>query len=223
MKQQARRVGQAIVAFGLFGVISVSADTLVLRNGQQIEGRLVSASSSSIEFEASRGRTARYERSDVRRIEIDATDGGSDSRFDNDRGGRDDRFGGGRNNNGSSNDSSGMREREVSVEARQNWTDSGITVRSGQSIRFEATGKVRWGPGRQDGPEGEHGSPRNQNRPIPNRAGAALIGKVGDEAPFFIGTDSAPIRMRSSGTLYLGVNDDFLDDNTGAFRVTVYH
>jgi hypothetical protein len=29
--------------------------------------------------------------------------------------------------------------------------------------------------------------------------------------------------MRSSGRLYLGVNDDFLADNSGNFRVTVYY
>jgi hypothetical protein len=29
--------------------------------------------------------------------------------------------------------------------------------------------------------------------------------------------------MRSSGRLSLGVNDDFLKDNTGSFRVTVYY
>jgi hypothetical protein len=28
--------------------------------------------------------------------------------------------------------------------------------------------------------------------------------------------------MRSAGRLYLGINDDYLRDNTGEFRVTVY-
>jgi hypothetical protein len=38
---------------------------------------------------------------------------------------------------------------------------------------------------------------------------------------FFIGDDTMPLRVRSSGRLYLGVNDDVLTDNTGALRVTV--
>ena len=43
------------------------------------------------------------------------------------------------------------------------------------------------------------------------------------EDPFFIGADQSAIRMRSSGRLFLGVNDDFLKDNTGSFRVMVYY
>ena len=53
---------------------------------------------------------------------------------------------------------------------------------------------------------------------------AALIGRVGDSSDcFFIGDDKGVIRVRSSGRLYLGVNDDFLKDNTGSFRVTLHN
>ncbi len=59
-------------------------------------------------------------------------------------------------------------------------------------------------------------------RPIPSRPGAALIGRIGED-PFFIGDGGGPVRMRQSGRLYLGINDDYLADNSGHFRVTVYH
>ena len=118
----------------------------------------------------------------------------------------------------------GLRERDVRVNARDAWTNTGIQVRAGQTVFFSASGKVRWGPGRQDGPDGEHGSPKNQARPIPSRPAAALIGRIGEGNDiFFIGSDREGIRMRSGGTLYLGVNDDFLQDNSGAFQVTVYY
>jgi hypothetical protein len=59
---------------------------------------------------------------------------------------------------------------------------------------------------------------------MPNRPAAALIGRVGDsDEYFFIGDDEGAIRMRSSGRLFLAVNDDYLKDNTGSFRVTVYY
>jgi hypothetical protein len=29
--------------------------------------------------------------------------------------------------------------------------------------------------------------------------------------------------VRATGRLYLGVNDDFFNDNSGTFRVVVYH
>lgn len=59
---------------------------------------------------------------------------------------------------------------------------------------------------------------------MPNRPAAALIGKVGEgENIFFIGNDTGPIRVRNSGRLYLGINDDVLTDNRGSFRVVVYY
>jgi len=118
----------------------------------------------------------------------------------------------------------GMRERTVNVAANVPWSDTGIDVRSGQTVYFNANGEVRWGRDRRDGPEGENNSPRNPGRPTPNRLGAALIGRVGDSNdPFFVGGDNGGIRVRSSGRLYLGINDEVLTDNSGTFRVTVHY
>jgi hypothetical protein len=59
---------------------------------------------------------------------------------------------------------------------------------------------------------------------MPNRPAAALIGRIGESNDyFFIGDDAGAIRVRGNGRLYLGVNDDYLRDNSGAFRVTVYY
>ena len=58
---------------------------------------------------------------------------------------------------------------------------------------------------------------------FPARPAAALIGRVGEDAPFFIGSDTEGIRVRGSGQLFLGVNDETLEDNSGSFRVTVYY
>jgi hypothetical protein len=196
----------------------VSADTLIMRNGSRISGRLIGLRDGVFEFEEDRGlrrgRVVRVEQADVRTIELDQDGPGPFDRGDRDRGDRDsDTVGRPR----------GLREREVLVQARQQWTDTGVSVRNGQMIYFEASGKVRWGRDRQDGPEGENNSPRNPSRPIPSRPAASLIGRVGDDAPFFIGSDTDGIRVRGSGTLYLGVNDETFEDNSGSFRVTVYY
>ena len=113
-----------------------------------------------------------------------------------------------------------MRERQAIVSADVAWNDTGIDVRAGQTIYFEAQGRVRWGRDRQDGPAGERNSPSNPNRPMGNRNAAALIGKIGNDM-FFIGDETGPVRMRIGGRLYLGVNDDVLTDNSGNFRVVV--
>lgn len=198
---------------------AVSADTLVLRDGRRVQGTLVAVRDGVVEFDGQRGlfgrERLRLDRSDVQRIELDEWSGG-DRYTDDARGNGNDSGAGGR--------PSGMRERDVAVTARDGWTDTGIMVRSGQTIYVNATGRVRWGPGRQDGPAGERNSPRNDARPIPSRPAGALIGRVGDgEDYFFVGDDSGPIRVRQGGRLYLGINDDYLQDNNGAFRVTVYY
>ena len=104
------------------------------------------------------------------------------------------------------------------------WSDTGIEVSSGQDVYFEAAGEIRWGPNRRALPAGEQNSPNNPARPMPNRPGAALIGRVGNSQDYFyVGDDRGAIRIRGSGRLYLGVNDDNFQDNTGYFRVIVYY
>jgi len=197
-------------ALGVWTAV-VSADTLVKRNGQRLSGRLIGLRDGVFEFEEDRGnrrRVVRVEQIDVRTIELDQDGPGP---FDH---GNDEPVVG---------RPRGLREREVDVSARNQWTDAGVNVRNGQTIYFEASGRIRWGSNRQDGPEGENNSPRNANRPIPGRPAAALIGRVGEDAPFFIGSATEGIRVRGSGTLFLGVNDETFEDNSGSFRVTVYY
>lgn len=189
----------------------LQADVLYLRDGSRITGEVIAMRNGTIEFEERRGfggtRTLRIDRDEVDRIDFE------NRRYSN-------------NNNNSSNFSggrpSGMREKQIVVSADTAWIDSGIDVRSGQTVYFEAQGRVRWGRDRQDGPAGERNSPSNPNRPMGNRNAAALIGKIGNDM-FFIGDETGPVRMRSGGRLFLGVNDDVLTDNSGNFRVVVYY
>lgn len=190
--------------------LTLAADTLYLRNGTRVEGELIAVRGSTIEFEERRGfggsRTIRVDRDEVDRIDFDRFGGG--------RGGNSAGLNGGR--------PGGLRERAITVSATEPWTDTGVQVRGGQTIYIEASGQVRWGRDRRDGPAGEKNSPYNQARPLPSRPGAALIGRIGDDV-FFVGGDRGPIRVRGNGRLYLGVNDEYLDDNSGSFRVTVFY
>ena len=197
---------QTLILLAAAGVIAASAmaDTLVLRSGRRIEGELIEVRGTTVEFEESGGRTLRYKRSEVARIEL------ASSRYDD-------------GERSSGQRPRGLREKYVSVAAGTQWTDTGVDVRSGAEVYFEATGKVRWGKDRQDGPAGEGGSRYNPTRPIPGRPGGALIGRIGDSDPFFIGDEKGPFEVPASGRLHLGVNDDYLLDNQGSFRVTIYY
>jgi hypothetical protein len=200
----------AAAALVLTAESGLLADVLVLRDGTRIDGVLVAVRGDVIEFEQrtgyGSGRVRRYDRADVRAIQFDdyRSDLRDDPRRDEGR------------------PRAGMRERSVDVQARTGWTDTGVDVRAGQEIFFAPTGEVRWGPGRRDGAAGERNSPRNPGRPMPDRNAAALIGRIGENGdPFFIGDDRGGIRVRGSGRLYLGINDDYLQDNTGWFRVVI--
>jgi len=190
---------------------SLQADTLILRDGSRVQGELIAVRNGVIEFEERRsfgaGRTLRLDRDEVVRIEFE-TNRSTGSNLSN-----------------TDSRPPGMRERQVIVSANAAWVDTGIDVRSGQTVYFEATGRARWGRDRQDGPAGERNSPPNPGRPMPNRNAAALIGKIGSDSNdlFFIGDETGPVRVRGNGRLFLGINDDVLTDNSGNFRVVVYY
>jgi hypothetical protein len=208
-----RRRFVAVAALLLLAGSAVWADTLVLRDGRRLQGELVGISGRDIEFEERalfNRRVVRIPRRDVVRIEFDDEQVERDR--DRDREDRRDDFTG---------IPRGMRERQVNVTARESWTDTGIDVRAGQTVYFQSSGETRWGPNRRDGAAGERNSPYNAGRPLPDRPGAALLGRIGERDVFFIGDQPGPFRVRSSGRLYLGINDDVLTDNSGALRVTV--
>lgn len=213
LQSWSRRVALSGAAALLLSAGLLAADTLVLRSGRRIEGEFIGYRDGRIEFET-RGfgrRVERFDRDEVRSVDFEDRErrGYDDDRSDNGR--RD----GGR--------PAGLRERSVTVDGSTQWSDAGVELRRGQEVQFEASGKIRWGKDRHDGPGGERNSPRNPGRPIPNRPGAALIGRIDNGDPFFIGDDQGAIRVRDSGRLYLGINDDYLLDNSGSFRVIVYY
>ncbi len=199
----------------LFVAATVSADTLTLRDGRRIQGQLISFQNGIIEFqeEGFFGRLGRINRDEVVGIEFGRGDRDRDR--DHDRNESSQTFQG---------RPRGLREKQVMVVASAAWSDTGIDVMSGQNVYFEAMGEIRWGPSRRAGPNGENNSPNNPARPMPNRPGAALIGRIGNSTDyFFVGEDRGAIRVRSTGRLFLGINDDYLQDNTGYFRVVVYY
>ena len=112
----------------------------------------------------------------------------------------------------------------ITVPTTQRWTDSGIDLAAGDVISFSVAGTVSLGDDRPLGaagdPDGAVAAPR---RPLTDRPAGALIGRIGTspDDTFFIGAERLPFRVRTSGRLYLGVNDDSLDDDTGAFQVAV--
>jgi hypothetical protein len=115
----------------------------------------------------------------------------------------------------------------IAVMANAPWTDTGIAVRTGDYLRFEVGGEIRFGvndgdTASADGNPAGRASATLRSVPVRSLPVGGLIGKVGTNgAPFSIGSAPEPIRMPAAGRLYLGINDLTFNDNSGFFRVIV--
>jgi hypothetical protein len=110
----------------------------------------------------------------------------------------------------------------VTVPANRQWTPTGITVRRGETVRFEASGQVQLSDDAQDlaQPAGSLKQRTAARAPLPQALAGALIGRIGTGQPFAIG-DQTSVQMPDSGQLFLGINDDVLTDNQGQFTVRI--
>ena len=116
-------------------------------------------------------------------------------------------------------DEGGSTTKPLNVESTDRWTDTGIYLRAGTTVIIAATGSITLSNETDSaGPAGA--DRRAQNAPLPDQPAGMLIARVGNSAPISIGA-SRSFRVTREGRLYLGVNDDHLADNMGAFRVTV--
>ena len=76
-------------------------------------------------------------------------------------------------------------------------------------------------PGEQgEQPGGQEQRDHPQPAPFTDRVAGALIARIGSASPIFLGADGE-VRATTSGRLYFSVNDDYLMDNSGDYRVTL--
>ena len=111
---------------------------------------------------------------------------------------------------------------EVRVSAQQRWTDSGLLVRAGDVVTFNANGEIQMSddPGDTATPAGSRRGRTAPDAPVMKQLAGGLIAKVDEYPAMFIGGRRS-VTSPVSGRLYLGVNDDHLADNRGEFTVTV--
>jgi len=97
------------------------------------------------------------------------------------------------------------------------WTNTGFVVRKGQRLRISASGRVMLGNGRFSTPGGISTLP-DPSKLMSNEPTGALIAVIGDNNNefVFIGARREFVAAQD-GYLFLGVNENNLDDNTGAY------
>jgi len=111
----------------------------------------------------------------------------------------------------------------ISVNPRQQWTATGLTVRRGEVLNLHTTGEVQLSNDPSDiaNAAGSKTGRRVSNGPLPNGFAGALVGRIGTNGqPFGIG-NATSVPMPAAGQLFLGVNDDGFDDNHGEYRVEI--
>lgn len=101
------------------------------------------------------------------------------------------------------------------------WSNSGWVVRKGQKIRITSKGNISLGNGKYSSPNGIS-SLADKDKLMQQEATGGLIAVVGDDNNdfIFVGTDREFTATRD-GSLFLGINEGNLDDNSGSFDVSI--
>ena len=206
----------AAIEFANAGNVNVTNETMaqlsggkhvvVLRSGEQIAGNLYDISGKAplkITIDTGGGRRD-ISSSDIGRIYL-AAQGAS-----------------GVATSGTTTATTGSVPGAIAVPANQQWVATGLTVRKGERIGFNAQGEVQLSADANDkaAAAGSLNGRRSPGSPLSNELAGALIARIGNGQPFAIGNQTS-VPMPESGPLYLGVNDDGLGDNIGQFNVTI--
>lgn len=108
-----------------------------------------------------------------------------------------------------------------------NWVDTGIEVKAGDTVRLSGKGEVdagaTWGVHEAEGTTKFADQPPGYY-PVESRTRygiAARVTSTGSDDQKWAYGDAREMRVKRSGLLWLTVNDDAPDDNTGEFIVTV--
>jgi hypothetical protein len=217
-----------------------SGQMIALRNGETRVGYLVNIAGNTVRWQDQGGAAQDFALRDVAHIFLNprsARNAYSNQAYDS-------RYGSGYNSGSSQRYGSGYDARSssqygqnrgyrsssntnnlaspIDVTGQTPWTDSGIDVMRGDSLRFDAQGQVTFihGALAPAGPAG--GSAKSQHYPVQSAGVGALIAKVGaNGSPFLIGDNRNAVSMPATGRLFLGINDDDFNDNSGSFQVTV--
>lgn len=111
----------------------------------------------------------------------------------------------------------------IRVPANGRWVATTVVVGRNDRVAFSTIGQVQLSGDPEDR-AGAAGSVKGRyaaNAPAPTLLAGALIGRVGNGPAFAIGDQTQPLPMNGEGQLFLAVNDDEVNDNLGAFAVTM--
>jgi hypothetical protein len=183
-------------------VLNRGQGAVVLRDGQIIEGRLTDIGGTSplrLTIDTPSG-TRNVESSQVAQVHLRKVESQSQSDVAA---------------------TAGSSDVSITVPANQPWTEANVTVARGDRVRFVGSGDIMVAPGASGGVAGAEIKPAGR-LPVPRAPVGALIARIGNGQPFLIGSSQEVRPMLAAGRIYLGINDEHFEDNTGEFRVTIH-
>ena len=243
MKKKAISVLMALVLVLGLGATAF-ADTIRLKNGSVIKGQVVGFKDQQfvVLITSSRGRQTNMTIfvEDVESIEFDSTGKNNVAYNDNDNTQPQNSPPVNTNTsyppttNPSNNDNSGNTQsknnsgfvpiKTVKVLAdntNNGWTSTGYVVRKGQRIRITGSGRIGLGNGRYASPGGLSTLP-DAKKLMKNDPTGGLLAVIGDDNNDFIFIGGKKeFRADRDGILFLGINEDNLNDNTGSFEAVI--
>ena len=107
------------------------------------------------------------------------------------------------------------------------WLDTGVYLNAGDGVGIRASGTIYINP--TDTPESPVGDPNCTQAggpsaasefPDPQATCYSLIGRIGNGAPFEIGS-AVHLADVGAGELYIEINDNYYPDNTGSWSVSI--
>lgn len=114
-----------------------------------------------------------------------------------------------------------LRTKVLADNTSNGWTNTGWVVKKGQKIRISGVGRISLGNGRYTTPSGVASLPDGEKL-MKDKPTGGMIAVIGDDNNDFIFVGSSiEFTATRDGALFLGVNEGYLDDNSGSYDVSV--
>ena len=114
---------------------------------------------------------------------------------------------------------------DIQVPSEKAWTDTGVDLLAGDTLRITAEGTINYTTSKTCGPDGGKREWGDLLKALPvNDVGrgalVGLIGESGTAKAFLVGAKFEGT-VAANGRLFLGINDDNYDTNKGSFKVKI--
>ena len=228
-----KKVGRAAVSTLLLLAMSALAvaDTVKLKDGSIIKGRIVSFGGGKFVVamgEGSRRRELTFVASEVESIQFDARDDSPSTSPVNQNASYEQPDAKVVSSGPVKTSSPGEKMKPIQWRVKvladntaNGWTNTGWVVKKGQRVKISGNGTVSLGNGKSSTPAGVP-SIVDEQKLLKNVATGALVAVIGDDNNDFIyvGAECEFVASRD-GALFLGINEGNIDDNSGSFTVNI--